>query len=42
MRVRAVYRWENPLITAKWFALYLLLWYTQHIMGFLVGATPSV
>lgn len=37
MDVRAVYRWEDPKVTGKWFALYLFLWYTQHIMGFLVG-----
>ena len=37
MNVRAIYRWENPKTTGKWFALYLLLWYTQHVMGFLVG-----
>jgi len=37
MDVRAVYRWENPRVTAKWFAVYLLLWYTQHVMGFLVS-----
>lgn len=35
MNVRAVYRWENPQLTAKWFAFYIFLWYTQHIMGFL-------
>ena len=35
MNVRSVYRWENPKVTAKWLALYLVLWYTQHLMGFL-------
>jgi len=35
MKVRAVYRWEDPKMTAKWFALYVVLWYTRHIMGFL-------
>ncbi|KAL6722141.1 hypothetical protein ACLMJK_001248 [Lecanora helva] len=33
--VRAVYRWENPRTTSKWLAIYLVLWYTQHMMGFL-------
>ena len=36
MRVRSVYRWERPMVTGKWLALYLILWYTQHIMGFIV------
>ncbi|KAF6226057.1 hypothetical protein HO173_012547 [Letharia columbiana] len=35
MKVRAVYRWEHPRTTGEWFALYVFLWYTQHIMGFL-------
>ena len=34
MNVRSVYRWENPKITGKWFALYVFLWHTNHIMGF--------
>ncbi|KAL9128615.1 MAG: hypothetical protein Q9217_002749 [Psora testacea] len=34
MNVRTVYRWENPKTTTKWFALYLVLWYTQHMMAF--------
>ena len=37
MHVRSVYRWENPEVTGRWFATYLVLWYTQHIMGFLYG-----
>lgn len=28
--------------TVKWFALYIFLWYTQHIMGFLVSLLLSV
>ena len=28
MRVRAVYRWENPASTMKWLALYIFLWQT--------------
>ena len=35
MNVRAVYRWENPAFTMKWLALYVVLWYTEHIVGFL-------
>ena len=35
MEVRSVYRWENPYRTGKWFALYLVLWYTEHIGAFL-------
>ena len=31
---RALYRWEDPLRTARWFALYVLLWYTDHVVGF--------
>lgn len=42
MSVRAVYQWENPRNTAKWLALYIFLWYTQHIMGFLVSIPFSV
>ena len=37
MKVRAVYRWEDPKITGKWFALYIFLWYTEHMMGFFVS-----
>lgn len=35
MDVRSVYRWENPWTTAKWLATYVVLWYTDHIIGFL-------
>ncbi len=35
MSVRSVYRWEDPKTTGKWFALYVLLWYTNHVIGFL-------
>ena len=37
MKIRAVYRWENPRISGQWLALYIFLWYTQHIVGFLVS-----
>ena len=35
MNVRSVYRWEEPRVTGKWFALFLFLWYTNHVMNFL-------
>ncbi|KAI4181474.1 MAG: hypothetical protein LQ348_005007 [Seirophora lacunosa] len=35
MKLRAVYRWEKPLSTTKWLALYMFLWYTQHLVGFI-------
>lgn len=37
MDVRAVYRWENPKTTGKWLALYTVLWYTEHIVSFVVS-----
>jgi len=37
MDVRSVYRWEHPPTTLKWLAIYVFLWYTDHICGFLVG-----
>ena len=35
MEVRSVYRWEDPYRTGKWLALYMILWYTEHIGAFL-------
>jgi hypothetical protein len=35
MSVRQIYTWEDPQRTAKWFALFCFLWYTEHIVGFL-------
>ncbi|KIW29708.1 uncharacterized protein PV07_05498 [Cladophialophora immunda] len=35
VNVRHIYMWETPRRTAKWLALYCILWYTQHIVGFL-------
>jgi hypothetical protein len=37
MSVRQVYTWKDPKRTGKWFVLYCLLWYTEHIMGFMYG-----
>lgn len=42
MEVRSVYRWENPLVSAKWLALYVYLWYTQHLFGFIVSSSYFV
>ncbi|KAL9006589.1 MAG: hypothetical protein Q9188_000626 [Gyalolechia gomerana] len=35
MDLRSVYCWDDPLITIKWLALYVVLWYTQHLVGFI-------
>ena len=35
MDVRSVYRWENPHTTGKWLALFLVLWYYNHVLNFL-------
>lgn len=37
MDMRSIYRWENPQTTFKWLAIYIFLWYTEHLMGFLVS-----
>ncbi|KAI9731937.1 MAG: hypothetical protein M1834_004388 [Cirrosporium novae-zelandiae] len=37
MSVRSITRWEDPKRTAKWAVLYIALWYSEHIMGFLYG-----
>ncbi|KAI9807174.1 MAG: hypothetical protein M1825_005892 [Sarcosagium campestre] len=37
MHVRRVYRWEDPVETGRWLALYLVLWYTQYIVAFVYG-----
>jgi hypothetical protein len=42
MDVRSVYRWESPARPESGFALYLVLWYTQHIIAFLVRPDPTV
>ncbi|KAL9622966.1 MAG: hypothetical protein Q9160_002684 [Pyrenula sp. 1 TL-2023] len=31
---RQLYRWEDPWRTARWFALFIYLWYTDHIISF--------
>lgn len=36
MEMRRLYRWENPKRTASWFVVFVVLWYTQHIVGFMV------
>lgn len=35
MDVRSVYRWEQPWTTARWLVAYVVLWSTDHIIGFL-------
>lgn len=37
MDVRKVYRWEDPKRTARWCFLFVLLWYTEHVLGFFWG-----
>ncbi|KAL8781068.1 MAG: hypothetical protein Q9194_000575 [Teloschistes cf. exilis] len=37
MDVRSVYRWEDPKNTAKWFSIYVILWYNQYVVSFLYG-----
>ncbi|EXJ60441.1 hypothetical protein A1O7_04593 [Cladophialophora yegresii CBS 114405] len=34
VKVRHVYMWKDPRRTAKWLALYLVLWYTQYIVAY--------
>ncbi|KIW68748.1 hypothetical protein PV04_04672 [Phialophora macrospora] len=34
VNVRQVYMWKDLMRTVKWLAVYLVLWYTQHIMAF--------
>lgn len=36
MKVRSVYRWDKPGVTFRWLLLYLYLWRTEHIGGFIV------
>ena len=36
MSVRKVYRWEDPVLTGRWLLLSIVLWYTEHIVGFFV------
>ncbi len=32
--IREVYMWKDPKRTGRWLALFLVLWYTQHIMAY--------
>jgi hypothetical protein len=34
LSIREVYMWKDPKRTGRWLALFLVLWYTQHIMAF--------
>ncbi|KIV86436.1 hypothetical protein PV11_02048 [Exophiala sideris] len=35
IQVREVYMWKDPKVTAKWAALFVVLWYFQYIMSYL-------
>ena len=37
MGIRDLYRWEKPRRTAFWYGVFSILWYTQHVVGFLVS-----
>lgn len=36
MHVRRVFRWEDPVETGRWLMLYIVLWYTQNLVAFVV------
>lgn len=38
MEVRRIYRWDDPRRTGIWYGVFAYLWYTQHVVGFLVRA----
>ena len=38
MRVRHIYLWEDPWLTARWLALYLFLIKTNYVMTFCVSS----
>lgn len=37
MDVRQVYMWTDPRRTIRWAIIFWILWYTQHIVGYLYG-----
>ena len=37
MGIRDLYRWERPHRTAFWYGVFSILWYTQHVVAFLVS-----
>jgi hypothetical protein len=39
--VRCIYRWEDPIRTGRWMALFFFLWYISHIMSFFVSTWLS-
>lgn len=41
MGIRDLYRWERPQRTAFWYGVLSILWYKQHVVSFLVSASPS-
>jgi hypothetical protein len=40
--VRSIYRWQDPIRTGKWMALYFFLWYVSHIVTFFVSVHLSI
>lgn len=40
--LRRLYRWEQPLRTATWYAVFTYLWRKQRVMSFWVGSTLYV
>jgi hypothetical protein len=37
MEIRRLYRWEDPRWTAKWYGIFTILWYTNHVVSFMVS-----
>ncbi|KAK4983177.1 hypothetical protein LTR66_008929 [Elasticomyces elasticus] len=33
--LRHIYRWEDPRLTLKWFAVWIVIWYFQYVMTFI-------
>lgn len=40
--LQRLYRWEQPLRTAMWYAFFTYLWRKQRVMSFLVGSSLCV
>lgn len=40
LRLRKVYRWEDPMLTARWFALWMFIWYLNYTISFVVSNLP--
>lgn len=37
MDIRTVYRWDNPVRTMRWLLIYLAIWWTQHMIAYIVA-----